>query len=405
MTRKSRKNQRRVIASLLTGVFILQQTMALTVVASEISGITNGGHGTFNIDPTGKAGDIGFRGYEKFNLDAGDVANLNFSDISTFVNMVDNKININGIVNSMRDGSFYGGKAIFVSPNGMVVGASGVLNVGSLGVYTPSSGSYNNLKNNQTEQGLNNIINGVNSGEITINGKVITSGDIDLKGGQITVGKAGGMMAGVNNDKMSVITSQDQATTLFNNLVNADNLNKGNEFASTKDGQIIITSKTGTDVQGTVKNFATGDNSQIKVYNMNNASNGINVSGTISNANGLLKLNNNEGDMTISGTLENNGTTQIFNTIGQKASNNSKLTVSGNVNTQGELTINNTGARGQEISGNVNHQGNATVTNGYANNSANNTAGMTISGTFNTTGDATFTNYESVIFIPSTPLS
>ena len=101
MTRKSRKNQRRVIASLLTGVFMLQQTMALTVVASEISGITNGGHGTFNIDPTGKAGSIGFRGYEKFNLDAGDVANLNFSDISTFVNMVDNKININGIVNSM----------------------------------------------------------------------------------------------------------------------------------------------------------------------------------------------------------------------------------------------------------------------------------------------------------------
>ena len=65
--RKSKNTQRRIIASLMTGVFMLQQTMALTVVASEISGF-NQSSGVFNIDPTKKSGDMGFRQYEKFNL-------------------------------------------------------------------------------------------------------------------------------------------------------------------------------------------------------------------------------------------------------------------------------------------------------------------------------------------------
>ena len=68
---------------------MIQQTMTLSVFASNITGITNGGHGTFNIDPTKHNGDVGFRHYNDFNLDAGDIANLNFADINTFVNLVD----------------------------------------------------------------------------------------------------------------------------------------------------------------------------------------------------------------------------------------------------------------------------------------------------------------------------
>ena len=278
------RNKRKIIASLLTGAFILQQSVIMPTIASEISGIT-GNNGVFNIDPAHTSGNIGFRQYEKFNLDKGDVANLNFADISTFVNMVDNRININGVVNSMRDGNFYNGKAIFVSPNGMIVGASGVLNVGSLGVYTPSSGSYNNLVNNQTEAGLNNIINGVNSGEITINGKVLTVDNIELLGGQITTGKDSIIVNGVNENMMRTL-SQETAEALFNNLVNA-NTDTVKQFAGTQDGQIVIKSKTGTDIQGNIANISQGENSKISIYNMNNATNGINISGKVSNAKGL----------------------------------------------------------------------------------------------------------------------
>lgn len=149
--KSSAKRQKRIIASMLTTLFVAQQSMLLSVAASEISGIT-GNNGTFNINPGAMIpdSDIGYRKYNNFVLDKGDVANLIYQygnkDIGTFVNLVDNKININGIVNSVRNGNFYNGKAVFVSPNGMVVGASGVLNVGSLSVYTPNEVVYSRYK-------------------------------------------------------------------------------------------------------------------------------------------------------------------------------------------------------------------------------------------------------------------
>lgn len=156
--KNSRKRSKRIVASALTALFIAQQSMLLSVVASDISGVT-GNNGVYNINPTNANGDVGFRHYENFNLSKGDIANLIYkygaTDIETFVNMVDNQININGLVNTMRNNGFYNGKAIFISPNGMVVGASGVLNVGSLGVYTPTQGNYDVLKNKQTTETLN----------------------------------------------------------------------------------------------------------------------------------------------------------------------------------------------------------------------------------------------------------
>ena len=174
--RKRSRSSKRILAASLTALFLSHQTMLLSVVASEISGV-NGNNGVYNIHPGAliNGSDIGYRKYKDFKLDQGDIANLIFkygnTDISQFINLVDNKIEINGIVNSMRDGNFYNGKAIFVSPNGMVVGASGVLNVGSLGVYTPSSSIYENYKKNPTAN-LKPLTTSNDGKPITINGKV-----------------------------------------------------------------------------------------------------------------------------------------------------------------------------------------------------------------------------------------
>ncbi|WP_426209752.1 leukotoxin LktA family filamentous adhesin [Massilia sp. TWP1-3-3] len=54
------------------------------------------------------------------------------------VNLVTNApVQVNGIVNSLKDGRI-GGNVVFADPYGMIVGASGALNVGSLLVTTPS---------------------------------------------------------------------------------------------------------------------------------------------------------------------------------------------------------------------------------------------------------------------------
>ena len=138
-----------------------------TVNASNISGVT-GVDGVFNIDPALISGDVGYRYYDYFNLSEGDIANLIYQgykngqlrNIEAFLNLVGNKINIQGIVNSMRNGNFHDGHAIFISPNGMVVGASGVLNVGQLSVITPTNEKFNSLKdayNNRDYAAMNQV--------------------------------------------------------------------------------------------------------------------------------------------------------------------------------------------------------------------------------------------------------
>ena len=431
--RQSGKNQKRTIAVLLTGLFMVQQTMGLSVfAASTISGVTNGGSGSFNIDPITKNNGTGFRHYQDFNLGQGDVANLNFADINTFVNMVDNQVVINGIVNSVRGNGFYNGKAVFISPNGMVVGASGVLNVGSLGVYAPNSIDYTNLKNSPSAATLAEATENASNGgaPITINGKVITSGNVDLVGGQIDIAKNAGIVGGVNLNQMTIQTSEQQATALFNNLVNTDNLANGNNFTSDATGQIRITSNKGVNVAGNIINYATGGEYQDAnstnysgiLINSHNGStpdgdaitSGINVSGNIVNTKGLVEFNNNGGDLDISGNIKNNGTTHIYNqplaqysdaTKNENIAKNSGINITGKIDTKGNLRIENRGGKGLNISGTVNHEGDSFVQNGYSsendimgygknNEKLDNTGALNIGGTFNTTGNAEFLNTE-----------
>lgn len=412
---------------------MVQQTMGLSVfAASTISGVTNGGSGSFNIDPTTKNNGTGFRHYQDFNLGQGDVANLNFADINTFVNMVDNQVVINGIVNSVRGNGFYNGKAVFISPNGMVVGASGVLNVGSLGVYAPNSIDYTNLKNSPSAATLAEATENASNGgaPITINGKVITAGNVDLVGGQIDIAKNAGIVGGVNLNQMTIQTSERQATALFNNLVNTDNLANGNNFTSDAIGQIRITSNKGVNVAGNIVNYATGGEYQDAnstnysgiLINSHNGSTpdgdaittGINVSGNIVNTKGLVEFNNNGGDLDISGNIKNNGTTHIYNqplaqygdaTKNENIAKNSGINITGKIDTKGNLRIENRGGKGLNISGTVNHEGDSFVQNGYSsendimgygknNEKLDNTGALNIGGTFNTTGNAEFLNTE-----------
>ena len=109
-----------------------------SVIASEISGVTATGN-TYNIEASKVSGSTGFREYDKFNLSKGDIANLIYKDnYSKFVNLVDKQVVIDGILNTMKNNNFYNGHAIFVSPNGVVIGSSGILNVGSLTLMAPS---------------------------------------------------------------------------------------------------------------------------------------------------------------------------------------------------------------------------------------------------------------------------
>ena len=222
------------------------------VFATNITGVS-GNNGVYNIDAAKVSGNTGFRQYTDFTLDNGDVANLKFDQgYNKFVNMVDNQVNINGIVNTVKGNNFYNGHAIFVSPNGIVVGASGVLNVGSLTMATPTLGKYNDLKHaydgdlsyhlSDYEHGAekyNELLKN-SEGVITVKGKIMAKGDVELYGKDVAVageyGARAGIVAGVKNPK-KVMTLQ-QAKQVFDSLV-ANNITDADGF-SLEGGKIKI---------------------------------------------------------------------------------------------------------------------------------------------------------------------
>ena len=330
---------------------------AQAAFATNISGIS-GNNGTFNINPEVANGDTGFRQYENFYLSKGDIANLIFKygnrDVSKFVNLVDGKVNIQGIVNTMRDGNFYNGHAIFISPNGMVVGESGVLNVGSLSVLTPSNSTYDKLKANPTAMKLKDVQNETNA-DILIRVKVLARDNVNLQGAHVILPEGSTILNGVQDNV--VIKTQEQANEiLFKNLVNTLDMNTGE--TEIRDGKIVIKSDAkegGINIRGDVYNMNKGS---IKVVN-NQGTDGIKVTGGVYNKNGDLALVNNAGKTLVKGTLLNQNGTLLVSDNGEGIHLNSGSLIS----SDGVLSITNKGTNGLSMYGDVVANGNAAIVN------------------------------------------
>ena len=389
--------KRRIIVSILS--LSLMANVPSVYAASEITGVNNpgsighidgdsvikGDNGNFiyNVNPTAANGDIGFRQYGKFNLSEGDIANLIFKygeeNVSKFVNFVDNTININGIVNAMRDGNMASdGHLIFVSPNGMVVGASGVLNVGSLSVLSPSTQDYTKFKGNMYEYApilskegtpeYNALMNSNGTGTIHIDGKVLARDLISLRAADISVGPNANIMAGVR-DAATLLNSNAQADALFSQLVKTDAMS-ANSFANDK-GTIRITSYGSNggfsaDSSSVITNFGKGDTIIASA-----GTKGVKLNGKLTNSNGNTSITSDKGGIIVGGTTQNkNGKLDILskdggihvtekgvlkNTDGETliTSNGSGgITVDNLIQTvNGNTTLKNTGTKGVTVNG------------------------------------------------------
>ena len=140
--------QKAVLTFLVTGV-IAWPSFSPVYAASEyvrIDGGTNVTKGKVTDIYVGKMSSdnkTGVNVFQKFNVEKGDIANLRFNQkdqnvhANNLLNMVQDKININGTVNALRNGKI-GGNLYFISSNGMAVGSSGAINAGSLTVMTPA---------------------------------------------------------------------------------------------------------------------------------------------------------------------------------------------------------------------------------------------------------------------------
>lgn len=136
----------KVVSTVTAMGFVLQPVaaMAQTVINPVKGGATveTNGHVT-NVWAGTVVNDVALNVFKQFDVGANDIANMYFNEkdgsteASNLVNMVGSRININGTVNAIRNQKI-GGNLYFLSSDGIVVGAGGVVNAGTLTLMTPS---------------------------------------------------------------------------------------------------------------------------------------------------------------------------------------------------------------------------------------------------------------------------
>ena len=102
-----------------------------------------------------------------------------------WINLVDSRADINGIVNAVRDGTI-GGNLYFISSQGIAVGAEGVINAGKIGLIAPTDSYYQNLVTNKDNLSADNFsADKIRNGEIPLNvtGSISVAGKLNATDG------------------------------------------------------------------------------------------------------------------------------------------------------------------------------------------------------------------------------
>lgn len=244
-------NIKKSLTTLLCAIYIAY-SCPIALMASTISGVTPQDN-TYNIEAAQVSGSTGFRQYDTFDLTDGDIANLVYKDsYDKFLNLVDSRISINGIVNTVKDNNFYNGMAIFVSPDGIVIGSSGVLNVGSLSLLGTSG--YDDLRDAYDDSDLSGYEYGANGykdlvaaadGSIVSNGIILARGNVEADAATIEIsGAAGenGIVAGWDDPAMT-FSDRQTAVEFFQAIVSADVPN-ATQMVMNDDGTIRLSAYT-----------------------------------------------------------------------------------------------------------------------------------------------------------------
>lgn len=389
--------------------------------ATNITGVT-GNNGVYNILPEHYSGNAGYRMYDNFTLDKGDIANLEFirngkTNPDTFVNIVNNRVNINGLLNTTRNGAFYNGHAVFITPGGFVVGASGVLNVGKLSVATPTAKKYKELTDEyekttaqyqkigqQISKLTQNSTGEAGAADITIKGKVFTRNGAEMTGKNVSI--SGTVVNGIaNTDNFNkVLTTEDQAKTMFNALVNTNGLmpqwqgdseEYGNKFVQ-NGSRILIKSTKGMNVSGSVANGAGN------VYLTNNGVDGMNVSGAV-DADKLARLYNTKGDLSVNGSAVVQG--RFDGVVVQNKGENLTLGKNTTLKSYKNIEVINQGAGRLTSSGNLNAGNDPNAGGGGHIALINKGSGMTVEGRITNNilsseaGELAITNYDGDLIV------
>ena len=160
--------------------------------------------------------------FDKFGIAQHDVANLHMGEANHQINVVKNKIDIDGVVNAIKDNKI-GGDVYFFSNAGIAVGENGVFNVGRLTLGTNTTygeGLYNggmesHLQKTAAEQ-AKAVAGGSDISFKKRGGKVYAQGDVIVGAGDVSLN---GATVRTHVDNADTYAAQKTADEYRNQLV------------------------------------------------------------------------------------------------------------------------------------------------------------------------------------------
>lgn len=237
------------VAALCSAGLWLQPVSAQQIVPDGRTATTLSTHSNVtDVMTATQRGANAFNSFVRFDVDKGNIANLHVPNTaSNLINIVSGSAsNIHGVLNAVKNGQI-GGNVWFANPHGMVVGSTGVINVGSLHVSAPTPGFADNFftaPGTPNDGAVAQLLAGNAprnaDATITIDGTVNAVDEVSMSAGAVNVG--GAIYSGAR-----FIGNAPQ----FNDVVNANGMAAATRVVE-RSGKIFIVADGDVGIQGTL---------------------------------------------------------------------------------------------------------------------------------------------------------
>lgn len=239
-----------------------------------------------DISTTHINGSVAANKFTKFQVGEKHLVDMHLpTNTNHLVNFVDNKISVNGTVNALK-GSKVGGNLYFVSPQGMIVGKTGVINAGSLTAVITTDDAYkkySELSDKKLPLGLGQkeeealaTLQKMQQGEvplnpagvITVNGSINTGNRITLAASQIHL-ESGAKLSNLEMDFKDLVHIKEGQNVVTQSSVSDAMVTREADDGS---GDILLLARSDSSATGSIAGSVTKQKVEAKIKVANGAS-------------------------------------------------------------------------------------------------------------------------------------
>lgn len=239
-----------------------------------------------DISTTHINGSVAANKFTKFQVGEKHLVDMHLpTNTNHLVNFVDNKISVNGTVNALK-GSKVGGNLYFVSPKGMIVGKTGVINAGSLTAVITTDDAYkkySELSDKKLPLGLGQkeeealaTLQKMQQGEvplnpagvITVNGSINTGNRITLAASQIHL-ESGAKLSNLETDFKDLVHIKEGQNVVTQSSVSDAMVTREADDGS---GDILLLARSDSSATGSIAGSVTKQKVEAKIKVANGAS-------------------------------------------------------------------------------------------------------------------------------------